>query len=250
MKSFWERRIARAEELSIVCVAAAELLSLYVRLAIFQKSVFEDLAARRETDPATLTTYFPQLFDLVDRYGPPAAAGFARQNLGSEAERDRIILTHWNDPSTGDYCERFFARVLLQPFAESLAARANVPADTSSGACPFCGAHPVAAVLRGEGDGGKRFLVCSLCSTEWEFRRILCPGCGEEHKDKLPVYVTKTFDYIRIESCDTCQTYVKSIDLTKNGLAIPIVDELASVSLNVWAEEHGYTKIEPNLLGL
>jgi FdhE protein len=233
MKSFWERRIARAEELSTVCVTAAELLSLYVRIAIFQKSVFEELAARRETDPATLTTYFPPLLDLVDRYGPPAAAGFARQNLGSEAERDRI-----------------FARVLLQPFAESLAVRGNISADTSSGKCPFCGAHPVAAVLRGEGDGGKRFLVCSLCSTEWEFRRILCPACGEGHKDKLPVYVTETFDYIRIESCDTCQTYLKSIDLTKNGLAVPIVDELASVSLNVWAEEHGYTKIEPNLLGL
>jgi len=34
-------------------------------------------------------------------------------------------------------------------------------------------------VLRPEGDSGKRFLVCSFCSLEWEFRRILCANCGE-----------------------------------------------------------------------
>ena len=121
-----------------------------------------------------------------------------------------------------------------------------------AGKCDACGTRPVAAVLRGEGEGGKRSLVCSMCSSEWESRRILCPNCGEEDKEKLPVFSSeeRQFDYIRIEACDSCRTYLKSIDMTKNGLAIPIVDEIASVTLNVWAEEHGYTKIEPNLLGL
>src|ERR1700678_2238786 len=39
--------------------------------------------------------------------------------------------------------------------------------------------------LRGEGDGGKRSLICSLCATEWQYRRIKCPNCGEEDKEKL-----------------------------------------------------------------
>jgi hypothetical protein len=32
----------------------------------------------------------------------------------------------------------------------------------------------------------------------------------------------------------------KGHDLTKNGLAIPVVDELATIPLNLWAEENGY----------
>jgi formate dehydrogenase maturation protein FdhE len=31
---------------------------------------------------------------------------------------------------------------------------------------------------------------------------------------------------------------------------VPIVDEVASAPLDVWAIEHGYTKIELNLVGL
>jgi formate dehydrogenase maturation protein FdhE len=38
--------------------------------------------------------------------------------------------------------------------------------------------------------------------------------------------------------------------LTRNGLAVPVVDELATVPLNIWAEEHGYAKLQPNLLGM
>jgi FdhE protein len=40
------------------------------------------------------------------------------------------------------------------------------------------------------------------------------------------------------------------VDLTKDGFAVPEVDEIATVSLNLWAEEHGYMKIETNLLGM
>jgi FdhE protein len=105
-------------------------------------------------------------------------------------------------------------------------------------------------VLRGEGDGAKRSLICSLCSTEWDFRRLLCPSCGEESPDKLPVYTAAEVPYVRIEACDTCHMYIKAVDLSKNGLAVPVVDELATPSLNLWAEEHGYTKVQLNLLGM
>ena len=116
--------------------------------------------------------------------------------------------------------------------------------------CPFCGEKPVAAVLRPEGDGAKRFLLCSLCFTEWEFRRLLCPNCGEEDKDKLPIYTADEFPHVRVEACDSCHVYLKAVDLTKNGLAVPEVDELASGALDLWAAEHGYTKLQTNLFGL
>jgi FdhE protein len=79
---------------------------------------------------------------------------------------------------------------------------------------------------------------------------VLCPGCGEENKDKLPIYTATEFPAARVDACDTCHTYLKSIDLTKDGHAIPMVDEIATVALNIWAEEHDYVKLETNLLGM
>ncbi len=53
-----------------------------------------------------------------------------------------------------------------------------------------------------------------------------------------------------MDACETCKTYIKAVDLTKNGLAVPVVDELASVPLTLWAQEHGYTKLQPNLMAV
>ena len=79
---------------------------------------------------------------------------------------------------------------------------------------------------------------------------MLCWSCGEENKDRLPIYTATQFETVRVEACDTCHTYLKSVDLTKDGHAVPVVDEIATVALNIWAEEHGYSKLEANLLGM
>lgn len=114
--------------------------------------------------------------------------------------------------------------------------------------CPLCYSRPQAAVLRPEGDGAKRLLLCSFCLTEWNFRRVVCPACAEENKDKLPRYSAADFPYVRVEACDTCKTYLKSVDLSVHGLAVPVVDEIAAAPLDLWAVDHGYSKIEPNLV--
>jgi len=121
--------------------------------------------------------------------------------------------------------------------------------NDACGTCPFCAEQPVAAVRRPEGAGGKRHLLCALCFTEWEFRRLLCPNCGEQDQDKLPVYTTNEFPHIRVEACDSCKHYIKSVDLTVDGLAVPEVDELAAIPLDLWATENDYVKLTPNLLG-
>jgi formate dehydrogenase maturation protein FdhE len=43
---------------------------------------------------------------------------------------------------------------------------------------------------------------------------------------------------------------VKSIDLTVDARRIPEIDELVSLSLDLWAVEQGYQRIEPGLAGL
>lgn len=55
---------------------------------------------------------------------------------------------------------------------------------------------------------------------------------------------------MRVEACDTCHCYIKTIDLTKDGRAVSVVDELAAIPLSLWARENGYVKVRANLLGL
>jgi FdhE protein len=254
MASSWDRRIARAGELSEKHAAACELLKFYQQLALFQKSVFEKLASAPEHDVAVLLPFFPELIALVRRSGSSELAKAAGA-LAQDAQQDRLALLdsvweHQVDPHelAGEYA--FFAQALLQPYAEFLASQ-NCSADEGSPSlCPFCGSKPQLAVLRPEGDGAKRFLLCSLCATEWTYRRVVCPNCGEENKDLLPVFSAEEFDYVRLQACDTCRTYIKAIDLSKNGNAVPVVDELASVSLNLWAQENNYHKLRANLFGV
>jgi FdhE protein len=55
---------------------------------------------------------------------------------------------------------------------------------------------------------------------------------------------------VRIEACDTCRTYLKTVDLSKDGLAVPLVDDLASLPLDLWARAEGYARLKANLLRL
>jgi FdhE protein len=242
----WDRRIARAEELA-ACPPAAEMLRFYAEIARFQKGVYQNLRAGPPCpDVSILAPYVPSLLSLVARIGPAPLSQAA-----DELARDP---TQWETLIAGlghaEVEEEFFSRCLSQPYYECLAWRGDIAARVVQPACPVCSRKPVVAVLRGEGEGAKRSLVCSLCSTEWDFRRLLCPNCGEESERKLPVYTAQEFPHVRIEACDACRTYIKSVDLTKNGLAVPAVDELATVSLSLWAEERGYAKLQLNLLGI
>jgi len=250
----WDRRIARASELLQDQSSVTELLKFYQRLVRFQKAVYESVASASDHDISLLVSHFAGLLALVKEAGSAdlkAAASALEQS--SAEERLELLTAVWqHEAESHDLSAEslFFANALLQPFAEYLAENNNSTTESSPPLCPFCGSRPQLAVLRPEGDGGKRFLLCSLCGTEWFFRRVLCPNCAEENKEHLPVFVAQEFDYVRVHACDTCHTYIKSIDLSKNGNAVPVVDELATVSLNLWAQEHNYKKAQPNLFGI
>ena len=160
----------------------------------------------------------------------------------------------------------FFPRAFVQPVAEALVARARgngregvpdsgrhagAPDGDVRAVCPDCGASPVAAVLRDEpAIKGRRTLLCSLCQFEWTYPRTRCPACGEERAEKRPHHVSESWPHVRLEECGSCRTYIKAIDLREAGLAVPVVDELASVELDLWAGEQGLSKLQKNLLGM
>jgi FdhE protein len=256
----WQQRIRRAEHLAAQHPYAAEILGFYIHTARFQEGLSQRIErASVKTsgslpgpDVTELAASFPAFLSLVEEQGPARLAQVADDLRRSKANSWSDLFTEcWTHIDSPTDPREFLVLAFLQPYAEFARSQANLQLESyTSLLCPFCNRKPAAGVLRQQGDGGRRSLLCGFCLTEWEFRRIVCPGCGQEDHAKLPVYTAAELPYIRVECCDTCQTYIKSIDLTKNGLADPLVDELASVPLNLWAQEHGYAKLHPNLLGM
>jgi FdhE protein len=265
----WDARIARARELASTHPPASEGLHFYGHIAQFQKSLYGELESACGTEqvarlPGTLRQEL-DLFVLLPRFGPflaiveknaPAVlaqtAGAMRAAGGNRWQEN--LTEFWRaDSESGDRSpsQTLLCWVFLQPYAEYLADySAHPPLHGTPSVCPLCSSKPLAGVLRPEGDGAKRFLICSLCATEWDFRRLVCAACGEEDVQKLAVYSAKEIEHVRVEACDTCHQYITTVDLTKDGHAVPVVDELATIPLNLWAAEHGYAKIHSNLLGI
>jgi FdhE protein len=116
--------------------------------------------------------------------------------------------------------------------------------------CPDCAGPPVVSLLRDAAHGSRRTHVCGGCLAESPAQRLGCHACGETDLQKMSVYRTDATDPARIDACESCRTYLKTIDLTRDATACPIADDLASVTLDLWAREQGYHRPRPNLLWL
>jgi formate dehydrogenase maturation protein FdhE len=280
----WDQRIRRAKELSSVYSFAAEALRFYIRVATLQRNLykeFEQVFAKSshlsvpwprlsadELDVSALAQRFSAFLTEIGPISPfslaQAAAGLAQKG---PAAWQRVIVDFWNrelrpaaaslsalgesDASATSIAEGAVVWLFLQPYAEYLAARHGpVLIQGTPSRCPLCGAKPIVAALRPEGDGAKKSLICMLCAHEWTFRRIYCPACGEEREPQMAFYSSQEIPHVRVDVCESCHTYMKSVDLTKTGLAVPIIDELATLPLDLWARENGYEKLQINILGL
>ena len=82
-----------------------------------------------------------------------------------------MLLAFWRAPSD----RQFFAKVILQPYAQWLAERGAAPVGRglprADNRCPFCAGTPQLSMFRGASDsaleGGGRALQCATCFTTW-----------------------------------------------------------------------------------
>jgi len=262
LKNSWDSLIRRAEHLATKNDATSELLTFYTELLRAQKGIYESLRSREgwlpsgvlEEDLPVVRVMLPALLRTVEASGPAALIEEARMlRRASVEEIDRLLLEQWRAPAD----VRFFAKAFLQPYARWLAESGGRPVDRDferrENRCPLCGGKPQVSLLQvkeASAESGGRDLVCATCLGAWPFRRVVCAQCGEERPARLGYFHTPEYDHVRIEACDTCKHYIKGVDLTRLGLAVPLVDEIAAAPLDLWAHEHGYTKIELNLVGL
>jgi len=252
----WNKAIARAHELANVVAPAKELLDFYAALLEHQQQLYESLRRRHDwlvsgslpssslaDDLNVLRDYLPSFLESVSSVAPPA--------LAEQASADTELLLHyWQTRSD----QLFFPKAFLQPYAqwlvESGALTRNVQTETR---CPYCFGKPQLSFLHvaePSAESGNRNLLCATCLSSWQFRRVVCASCGEEQPSRLSYFQSDQFDHVRIEACESCKHYIKGIDLTRLGLAVPLIDDIATAALDLWATEKGYSKIELNLVGL
>jgi formate dehydrogenase accessory protein FdhE len=269
----WRERTARARLLAARHPESSALLAFYASLSEWQSALAGRMALALDAQPVAEPTVealrplaldaLPELLRWLDRSAPADTRTRLALPHAAGLEPWRAALDGYLSDARLDDARTFVVEAVLQPLAELVFmrrpdgidgdavsdGRAAAPgAPVGPTRCPHCTRRPVVGAMREEGQGMRRSLVCGLCLHEWASRRLLCTACGEERFDALPVFTAEQFPHIRIEGCETCRHYLKTIDLARDGLAVPIVDDLASVALDLWARERGYVRLRPSLL--
>jgi len=157
IRSKWDQRIRRADELAAQHPFAAEGLLFYSHVTRFQKDLYANMAGVG-ADLSLLAPRFPDFLKHLAAAAPEPLAQCARDLQKSEPAAWLMALnSFWLgasefQPAPGRARE-LLACIFLQPYAEYQADHHEpMPYRETSGTCPFCRARPIAGVLRPEGD--------------------------------------------------------------------------------------------------
>lgn len=137
----------------------------------------------------------------------------------------------------------FLAESSINPFLEAYAEKLKGYVDQKSwfrGYCPVCGSEPVIGEFRNEGE---RYLVCSSCGFLWLFDRLSCPFCRARKTEKhRHFYIEKEGQAYRVEVCDECKKYIKTVDARALGEITALVEDMGSLHLDILARKEGYKR--------
>jgi FdhE protein len=125
-------------------------------------------------------------------------------------------------------CRRRFAAAVAPGWAE--------------GCCPICGAWPTLAESRGLERA--RRLRCARCGGDWGTVAFRCPFCANTDHRQLGSLVPEAGgEARRVETCDRCRGYVKSVATLRAWAADEVaLADLASIDLDLAAVERGYAR--------
>jgi FdhE protein len=210
-------------------------------------------------DMAQARELFPALLDLLAQAGGPAAtaaedlrAAIAAGELDVDAALAALPAGHealfatWRErlpesPRALDFLVISALWPGLNRAAEQLAPRLPEDLPYERGGCPLCGSLPYISFL--DGKEGRRIGVCSFCGFEHRIRRIGCPACGQGDAAKLRQFRVAEYPGVRVDVCDTCNMYVKTLDFRElDAGLLPALDDMVSVALDVLAQSHGFRR--------
>jgi FdhE protein len=259
--------------------AVADYLALLARIAAGQHRALEARASERVSDGALAASrdfgmpplssqaharsdaWRADLADILD----DARAG-ASEDVASTIDRLAAVET----PELEACADRLlagtappeeaaiapFVGAALQTYFTRLAAALDpgwIENCDVPGFCPACASRPLASVVRLDAERANlRYLVCSLCATEWNLARIQCTSCAGEGEVKYLALQSRgdvrADPAARAEVCDACMSYLKIFYQEKDPNLEPLADDLATIALDLSVDEQGYARSGPNLL--
>jgi FdhE protein len=225
----WAAHRRRAEVLRERYGFASQMLTLYIALTeAWSGSTPDDVVER--VVKATIAT------------GPPLLADEVR---GLDAD---VVMAAWLDGGDLSPVEQYLARACLVPQHK------HAVTPLGERLCPHCGGLPqlsfrqISEPLVSE----PRLLLCSRCAEVWSLSRSACAFCGETESAQRPLYAEedgKLPPHLGIDACLSCRHYLIDVDVGRDREAVPEVDELAALPLDLYAADQGLTKITPNIMG-
>lgn len=224
----WAAHRRRAKVLRSRYGFASQVLTLYIALTHVWAKGTNDIA--------------PRIMDAAVEFGPRALAEAVRDIDADEA------MAEWLAGGDQSPMQRFLARACLMPFPKPQGATSDERHCPRCGGLPQVSFRPVGEPLVSE----PRRLVCCRCAEAWSYSRAACAFCGETQGSKRTLYAEdggELFPHLSVDACQSCRRYVIDVDLARDRDAVPDVDELAALPLDLYAADQGLTKITPNIMG-
>ena len=200
-----------------------------LRLPWKQSSALSDTAMRRignaiEKDRLDLSVLLPHL--AANDHGPIEEAA---RSLGLDPGLVTLLAQNVLKPALRAL------RVQVAPLAKDIA--------WNKCECYICGFTATLGEL--QENGQSLHLRCGQCGADWRFRRMRCPGCGnEDHRMRRYLYAEGQSDRMRAEVCDACRGYLKVIAaFTPTSPEMLPVEDLATLHLDHIAQERGYRRM-------
>ncbi|MQA84990.1 MAG: formate dehydrogenase accessory protein FdhE [Streptosporangiales bacterium] len=279
----WAAPRQRAEALRDRHAFATEVLTLYLALLEVWEEAWHGARSAARAGPVPMPPealpgwaaehVLPRVVAATAESGPEPLVESLFPNPVENNGAGEELLAAWLAGDELVPVERYLARASLRgPLAavDAGAACARDPSPRSGRRCPACGGPPQLSFRTDAGDhlvsGGRR-LLCARCGESWRYSSSACASCGETSGGRRTIYAEQregpqvgrgapagksgdtTFPHIRVDGCASCERYLIDVDLGRDPRAVPEVDELSALPLDLYAAERGLSKITPNLMG-
>jgi len=282
----WTDRRGRADELRERWPFAAEVLAFYGALLPVQERICEaaqaELADTSQAAAYVAARALPLVRAVTIAHGPTALAQAVAAATGSSGEAEETV-DRWLAGGELSTVDRYLARAAAGPVLEALGPAAGrvCPGPRDERHCPTCGGLPQVSLFAPAGEdlvAPRRYLECARCASRWPYPRMTCAACGEANTGSLPIFAEEgatlgeatgnvvrgattapagprsgpapQFPHMSVHGCRACARYLLNVDLGQDARAVPAVDEMAAIPLDLYAREQALAKIVPNLTGV
>jgi FdhE protein len=179
----------------------------------------------------------PKIAHALDRGTLEASVLFSKTLSEDEAYFDEVARTLEVDGKVLAFMAYFSMKPSISLCAEQLATYLDKDGPWEKGYCPICGSPPALSMLC---DEGQRSLLCSFCGHQWQTLRIYCPFCSNRNQNTLYYFFSEEEEGYRVDVCDRCKKYIKTVDIRKMKRPIhTFVEQISTLHLDMLAQEQG-----------